>query len=96
MFVYVILVAVLITVIVMCDLKKQQHKKWLAFSEGEFGYEPNKYSAYNKCVATIRSCENMNQWWATDKMIHNFHTLYNDLFLRDKLYEIYFDKREEL
>ncbi len=96
MFVYCILVAVLITVIVMWDLKKQQHKKWLSFSEEEFGYEPNKYSAYNKCVAVIRSCENVPQWWATDKMIQNFYTLYNDIFLRDKLYEIYFDKREEL
>ena len=96
MFVYAILVTVLITVIVMWDLKKQQHKKWLAFSDGEFGYEPNKYSAYNKCVTTIRSCENEDQWWTIDKMIHNFHTLYNDIFLRDKLYEIYFDKHEEL
>lgn len=96
MFVYAILVAVLITVIVMWDLKKQQHKKWLAFSEGEFGYEPNKYVAYNKCVATIRSCENVVQWWATDEMIQNFHTLYNDIFLRDKLYEIYFDTHKRL
>ena len=96
MFVYGILVVVVITGIVMWDLNKQQHKKWLAFSECEFGYDPNKYSAYNKCVATIRSCENVEQWWATNKMLTNFDTLYNDIFLRNKLYEIYFDKREEL
>ena len=96
MFIYAILVTVLITVIVMWDLNKQQHKKWLSFSEGEFGHEPNKYYAYNKCAAVIRSCENVPQWSATDRMIQNFYTLYNDIFLRDKLYEIYFDKREEL
>lgn len=96
MFIYAILVVVLITVIVMWDLKKQQHKKWLVFSDGEFGYDPNKYSAYNKCVAVIRSCKDVHQWSATDKMIQNFYTLYNDIFLRDKLYEIYFDKRERL
>ena len=96
MFVYGILVAVLITVIVMWDLKKQQYKKWLVFSDGEFGYMQNKYAAYNKCVAVIRSCKNVEQWWATDKMLQNFYTLYNDIFLRDKLYEIYFDTRERL
>jgi len=69
-----------------CEMKFQHNKEWMTFSKGEFGYEQNKYVAYEKCFKTIHSCETTDQLFACYPLVSSFYSLYNDTFLYDNLY----------
>lgn len=68
------------------DMNIQHNKEWMAFSKGEFGYEQNKYVAYEKCFKTIHSCKTTDQLLACYPLVSSFYSLYNDTFLYDDLY----------
>lgn len=77
------------------DMNMQHNKEWMTFSKGEFGYEQNKYVAYEKCFKVIHSCKTIDQFFACYPLVNSFYSLYNDKFLYDNLYreiEIWKDK----
>ena len=91
---FILFVGVLFYALI-CEMEFHHNKEWMAFSKGEFGYEQNKYVAYEKCFKTIHSCKTIDQFFACYPLVNSFYSLYNDKFLYDNLYreiEIWKDK----
>ena len=82
---FILFIGVLLFALIY-DMNIQHNKEWMAFSKGEFGYEQNKYVAYEKCFKTIHSCKTTDQLLACYPLVSSFYSLYNDTFLYDNLY----------
>ena len=82
---FILFVGVLLFALIY-DMNIQHNKEWMAFSKGEFGYEQNKYVAYEKCFKTIHSCKTIDQYFACYPLVNSFYSLYHDTFLYDDLY----------